>query len=83
MPLYEDISSDEEIIEPEGNCNLIYAPDVEDISSDEEAFNNPDDDETLNLLSLNSEMMDIMLNNNEFHEDFVDDILRKARGSRV
>lgn len=78
VPLYEDISSDEEMMEPERNCNLIYAPEVEDISSDEEVFNNPDDDETLDLLSLNSEMMDSMLNDNEFHEDFVDDILKEA-----
>lgn len=78
VPLYEDISSDEEIIEPERNYNLIYAPEVEDISSDEEVFNDPDDDETLNLLSINSEMMDSMLNDSEFHEDFVDDILKEA-----
>lgn len=39
VPLYENISSDEEMMEPERNCNLIYAPEVEDISSDEEVFN--------------------------------------------
>lgn len=59
VPLYEDISSDEEMMEPEHNCDLI-SPEVEDISSDEEVFNDPDDDETLNLLSINSEMMDSM-----------------------
>lgn len=48
------------MMESERNCNLNYAPEVEDISSDEEVFNNPDDDETLDLLSLNSEMMDSM-----------------------
>lgn len=78
VPLYEDISSDEEMMEPEHNCDLIYAPEVEDISSDEEVFNDPDDDETLNLLSINSEMMDSMLNDSEFHENFVDDILKEA-----
>lgn len=31
VPLYEDISSDEEMMESEHNCSLIYAPEVEDI----------------------------------------------------
>lgn len=52
-----------------------YAPEVEDISSDEEVFNNTNDVETLDLLSLDSEVMDSMLNEGELHEDFVDDIL--------
>lgn len=64
-------------MESERNCT-IYAPEMEDISSDEEVFNDPDDDETLNLLSINSEMMDIILNDSEFHENFVNDILKEA-----
>lgn len=64
FPLHEDISSDEKMMELERTCNLIYAPIVEDNSSDKEVFNNPDDDETLNWLNLNSEIMDSMLNDN-------------------
>lgn len=52
------------MMELESTCNLIYAPKLVDNSSDKEVFNNPDDDETLNWLNLNSEIMDSMLNDN-------------------
>lgn len=78
MFLYEDIFLDEEMMELECNCNLIYVFEVEDILLDEEVFNDLDDDEILNLFSINLEMMDSMLNDSEFYEDFVDDILKEV-----
>lgn len=57
---------------------MVYAPEVEDILSEVEVLKNSDDDEKLSLLSLDSEVMDGMLNNWKLHEDFVDDILKEA-----
>lgn len=78
VPLYEDMSLDLDVLESERTCTMLFAPIVEDLSSDEELFNNTDDDEKLDLLSLDSEAMDSMLYDGEVYEDFVDDILKET-----